>query len=216
MASLAELSNLVGFFSYSREDDEDFRGELSAIRAAIGRNLAALLGRKKREDFHLWQDVDAIAPGKQWEMEIAKAIEASVFFIPIITPRAVASPYCKSEFESFLARERALGRSDLVFPILYIPVPALGNEVRRRNDRVLTIVAERQFVDWRSFRYLDVNSMVFGQEIGRFCERIAETLNETWTSPDERRELEAEARKRAENKERMRLEVQGRRLAVEQ
>ena len=44
MASLAELTNLVGFFSYSREDDEDFMGQLSAIRAAIGRNLAALLG----------------------------------------------------------------------------------------------------------------------------------------------------------------------------
>ena len=26
MASLAQLPELVGFFSYSREDDEDFRG----------------------------------------------------------------------------------------------------------------------------------------------------------------------------------------------
>ena len=104
MASLADLPNLKGFFSYSREDDEDFRRELSAMRAAIGRNLAALLGRKKRQDFDLWQDVDAIAPGKMWEREIAKAIEESVFFIPIVTPRAVASPNCRSEFESFLAR----------------------------------------------------------------------------------------------------------------
>ena len=82
MASLAELPNLVGFFSYSREDDEDFRGELSAIRAAIGRNLAALLGRSKRQNFRLWQDMEAIAPGKLWETEIANAIEESVSSFP--------------------------------------------------------------------------------------------------------------------------------------
>jgi formylglycine-generating enzyme required for sulfatase activity len=204
MASLAELPNLVGFFSYSREDDEDFRGELSAIRAAIGRNLAALLGRSKRQNFHLWQDVEAIAPGKLWETEIAKAIEEAVFFIPIVTPRAVQSPYCKSEFESFLARERAIARNDLVFPILYLPVPALRDEAKRRNDRVLTIVAERQFVDWRSFRHVDVNTTAFGQEIGRFCEKIAEALHETCISPDERRELEAEAKRRAKEEERLR------------
>ncbi|MBV8794269.1 MAG: SUMF1/EgtB/PvdO family nonheme iron enzyme [Hyphomicrobiales bacterium] len=196
MASLAELPNLAGFFSYSREDDEDFRGELSVIRASIGRNLAALLGRKKRYDFDLWQDVEAIAPGKLWEMEITKAIEASVFFIPIVTPRAVQSHYCRDEFEAFLAREKALGRNDLVFPILYMPVPALGNEAKRRNDRVLAIVAERQFVDWSLFRYEDINSPTCRQKIGRFCEHIVETLHETWISPDERAKLEAEAEER--------------------
>ena len=215
MASLAELSNLVGFFSYSREDDEDFRGELSAIRAAIGRNLAALLGRSKRRNFHLWQDVEAIAPGKLWETEIAKAIEESVFFIPIVTPRAVQSPYCKSEFESFLARELALARNDLVFPILYLPVPALRDEAKRRNDRVLTIVAERQFVDWRSYRHVDVSTTPFGQEIGRFCENIADTLHETWISPEERRRLEAESRKRAEDEERVRRQAEAKRQADE-
>ena len=207
MASLAELPNLVGFFSYSREDDEDFRGELSAIRAAIGRNLAALLGRSKRQNFRLWQDVEAIAPGKLWETEIANAIEESVFFIPIVTPRAVQSPYCKSEFESFLARERALARNDLVFPILYLPVPALRDEAKRRNDRVLTIVAERQFVDWRSFRHVDVNATPFGQEIGRFCEKITEALHETLISPEERREREADARRRGDDEERARQEA---------
>jgi formylglycine-generating enzyme required for sulfatase activity len=215
MASLAELPNLVGFFSYSREDDEDFRGELSAIRAAIGRNLAALLGRNKRQNFRLWQDVEAIAPGKLWETEIAKAIEESVFFIPIVTPRAVQSPYCKSEFESFLARERALARNDLVFPILYLPVPALRDEAERHNDRVLTIVAERQYVDWRSFRHLDVNAPTFGREIGGFCEKIAEALRETWISPERRRQLEAAAKRLVEDEKRIRQEAEATRQVEE-
>jgi hypothetical protein len=52
------------------------------------RELSAQLGRSKR-NFHLWQDQAAIAPGKLWELEIKKAIDQSVFFIPIVTPRAV-------------------------------------------------------------------------------------------------------------------------------
>jgi hypothetical protein len=63
MASLTQLPELVGFFSYSREDDEAFRGSLSALRDAIQRDLSAQLGRTKR-DFLLWQDQEAIAPGK--------------------------------------------------------------------------------------------------------------------------------------------------------
>ena len=61
MASLAQLPELVGFFSYSREDDEAFRGSLSSLRDAIQRELGAQLGRTKR-NFRLWQDQEAIAP----------------------------------------------------------------------------------------------------------------------------------------------------------
>jgi TIR domain len=117
IASLAQLPEIVGFFSYSREDDEAFRGSLSALRDAIQRDLSAQLGRTKR-NFRLWQDQEAIAPGKMWESEIAKAVEEAAFFIPIVTPRAVASKYCKFEFESFLARERTgPGRSHLPDPL---------------------------------------------------------------------------------------------------
>ena len=213
MGSLAQLPELVGFFSYSREDDEAFRGSLSALRDAIQRDLSAQLGRTKR-NFRLWQDQVAIAPGKMWESQIAKAVEEAAFFIPIVTPRAVASKHCKFEFESFLARERALGRNDLVFPIHYILVPALLDEAEWRSDPVLSIVAKRQYVDWRPYRHVSVDTPAFGQEIDRFCGKIAETLRERWTSPEERRQLEAEANRRAEE-ERVRQEAEAERLAEE-
>jgi formylglycine-generating enzyme required for sulfatase activity len=214
MASLAQLPEIVGFFSYSREDDEAFRGSLSALRDAIARELGAQLGRSKR-NFRLWQDQEAIAPGKDWEAEITKAVEQSVFFIPIVTPRAVSSDYCKFEFSSFVARERALGRGDLVFPILYISVPALMDEAEWRNDPVLSIVGKRQYVDWRPFRHAAVASPEFGQAIERFCSHIVETLREPWLSPEERRQLEAEAKRRAEDEERVRQEAEEKRHAEE-
>jgi hypothetical protein len=90
ISSLAELPEIVGFFSYSREDDEAFEGTLSTLRDGIQRELSAQLGRS-RATFRLWQDQASIAPGQLWESEIKTAVEQAVFFIPIVTPRAVNS-----------------------------------------------------------------------------------------------------------------------------
>jgi len=147
MSSLADLPDLVGFFSYSREDDEGSDGALSALRNVIQKELSALLGRSNT-DFRVWQDKAAISHGTLWENQITQGINQAAFFIPIVTPRAVRSQHCAFEFESFLAREADLGRDDLVFPILYIPVPELEDERLWRQDRVLKIVGTRQYLYW--------------------------------------------------------------------
>ncbi len=85
MSSLADLPELVGFFSYSREDDEVTYGALSALRERIQRELRGQLGRPMKT-FRLWQDMEAIPFGTRWETEIKNAVAQSVFFIPIITP----------------------------------------------------------------------------------------------------------------------------------
>jgi hypothetical protein len=103
MSSLADLPEIVGFFSYSREDDVDSHGALSALRTRIQGGLRGQLGRSAKA-FRLWQDKEAIPSGTLWESEIKNAVAQSVFFIPIITPTVVASRYCRFELESFLAR----------------------------------------------------------------------------------------------------------------
>jgi TIR domain len=215
MSTLAELPVVVGFFSYSREDDEAFKGTLSALRDSIHRELSAQLGRSKTT-FRLWQDQAAIAPGKLWESEINAAVDQAVFFIPIVTPRAVSSKYCKFEFGAFLAREKGLGRNDLVFPILYISVPALENEAKWRDDPVLSTIALRQYVDWRTLRHLDVQTTAVREQIERLCSKIVEALNEPWVSPEERlREAGATARQQAEDEAR-RLEAEAKRRVAEE
>jgi hypothetical protein len=199
MSSLADLPEFVGFFSYSREDDEASRGMLSALRDGIQGELGGQLGRTKAT-FRLWQDQTAIAPGQLWESQIKTAIEQAVFFIPIVTPRAVTSHHCKFEFEAFLARERALGRDDLVFPLLYIRVPALEDEAQWRKDLVLSIIGERQYVDWRRFRLSDIHEPGVRTAIADFCEKIADALRRSPDSPEERRKQEIEAARLAEEK----------------
>jgi branched-chain amino acid transport system substrate-binding protein len=214
MPSLADLPELIGFFSYSRDDDDSYRGRLSALREAIQHELSAQLGRT-RKNFRLWQDHEAIAPGRLWEAEIKTAVEQSVFFIPIVTPRGVNSQYCHYEFESFLAREKALGRTDLVFPILYVPVPALEDEAKWRDHPVLSAIARRQYVDWQTFRYADAPTPAMREEIARFARNITEALHRPWLSPQEReRAEEAAAQERAES-ERRRQETGAKQRAEE-
>src|SRR5262249_7331722 len=133
-----------------------------------------------------------------------KGISESAFFIPIITPTAVKSRFCKFEFETFLAREKELGRSNLVFPILYIPVAALTDD-RWHQDPLLAIIGSRQYEEWQNLRHLDASSTEVALRVEKFCANICKALQQPWLSPQERRE--AEARQRAEEEERRRQET---------
>jgi hypothetical protein len=214
MSSLADLPELVGFFSYSREDDGDSGGELSALRSRIQGELRGQLGRTAKT-FRLWQDKEAISSGTLWESEIKNAVKQAVFFIPIITPTVIASPYCRLELESFLAREAELGRDDLVFPILYIEVPMLADVAQRQNDPVLSLLARRQYVDWSEFRYLDVSSTEVRRSVGRFCADIRNAIHRPWISPEERKQQEIAAGRLKEEAERQHQDSEDARRADE-
>jgi tetratricopeptide (TPR) repeat protein len=207
MSSLADAPDLVGFFSYSREDDEDSGGKLSKLRERIQKELRGQLGRTRR-DFRLWQDKTAIAHGKLWEDEIKSAITESVFFVPIITPTAVRSPHCKFEFDAFLAREKELGRNDLIFPILYILVSALTDD-RWRDDPLLAIIGSRQYEDWQTLRHFDASSSTtVGRRVEKLCVSICSALQQPWLSLKERQQAEARQR---DNEERRRQEAEHKR-----
>src|SRR5215471_17132877 len=209
MSSLADASDLVGFFSYSREDDEDSGGKLSKLRERIQAELRGQLGRTKR-DFRLWQDKTAIAHGELWEDRIKSAVAESAFFIPIITPTAVRSSHCKFEFDSFLAREKELGRSNLVFPILYIPVPALEDERLWSRDPLLSIIGSRQYEQWQNLRHLDASSTEVALRVEKFCANICRALQQEWLSPEERREAGARRVAEAERRQQQEAEIKQR------
>jgi formylglycine-generating enzyme required for sulfatase activity len=201
MSSLIELPDLVGFFSYSRRDDEHSLGALSRLRARIQSELRLQMGR----DFRLWQDTAAIPEGVLWETEIKRAISESVFFIPIVTPSAVGSAHCRFEFEAFLKRETELGRNDLIFPILYITVEELENEKQWRQNGMLTVIGSRQYLDWRKYRHHDYSSPDVAHKIEQFSGNIYRALRQPWVTSDERRrKVEVDARRRIEELQNLR------------
>jgi flagellar biosynthesis GTPase FlhF len=220
MPSLADLPDLTGFFSYSRRDDEHSQGSLSRLRAQIYNELRLQLGF----NFKLWQDTEAIAEGTEWEDEIKRAISESVFFIPIVTPSSVTSKHCRLEFQAFLDREEVLGRKNLVFPLLYVRVPALENEELWRQDSLLGIIGRRQYFDWQKFRHRSFTEGEIAERIAQFCQNIVESLHQPWVSPAERRAAEEADAKRAaeqgprdqEEAERLRAETASRQKAEQE
>jgi hypothetical protein len=179
MSSLAELPDLVGFFSYARRDDEHSQGALSRLRAHIFNELRMQLGR----DFRLWQDTAAIPNGALWEEDLKTAISEATFFIPIVTPSSLASEHCRFEFQAFLDREAALGRKNLIFPLLYIRVPALEKEELWRQDDLLSIIGSRQYLDWQKLRHRGPSDPEVAEKIEQYCWNIAESLRRPQASP---------------------------------
>jgi hypothetical protein len=220
MSSLAELPDLKGFFSYSRRDDEHSQGSLSRLRAQIFNELRLQLGH----DFKLFQDTVAIAEGTDWEDEINIAISNSVFFIPIVTPSSVASKHCRLEFQAFLDREEALGRKNLIFPLLYVRVPALEREELWRQDPLLGIIGRRQYFDWQRFRHRSFMEAEISEKIEQFCRNIVESLQQPWVSPADRRAAEEakaeqiaeQVRRDREEKDRQQADAEARLKAEQQ
>jgi hypothetical protein len=200
MLPLADLPELVGFFSYSRRDDQNSEGALTRLRARIYSELRLQLGRELR----LWQDTAAIPDGSLWEHEIKSAIAEAVFFVPIVTPSAVGSKHCRLEFTSFLKREEELGRSNLIFPLLYVRVPALEHEEQWRDDAVLGTIGARQYLDWQDFRHRDPREPEVARRIELFCRNIVEALRQPWFSMEERRTAEAARARQADEDEAIR------------
>lgn len=61
--------------------------------------------------------------------------------IPIITPIFFRSLACRAEVERFLARERELGRQDLILPVYYVSTPELDKPERRDADELARVMA---------------------------------------------------------------------------
>ncbi len=144
----------------------------------------------------------------------------------MVSPSALNSPYCRFEFESFLKREKELGRDDLVFPILYITPPQL-EEGNTQNDAIISIVKDRHYVDWRRIRHRSKDAEEVKDRVEEFCKDIVKKVRLPWISPQERQLIEergrveeqhriqqTEGKRRAEDEQREKL-ARARRQAEE-
>jgi hypothetical protein len=94
-------------------------------------------------------------------------------------------------------------------------VPELEDIARQKNDPVLSVIAKRQYLDWRELRHRDIHSSNVMEVVERFCAQICDALRRSWVSPEERRQQEAEAQRQAED-ERQRGETEAKRRAAEE
>ena len=124
------------------------------------------------DKFPIFQDREDILVGEQWRVRIRTAIDGATLLVAVITPSYLRSEACREEVSLFAARERSLGRDDLIVPILYVASPGLADQ----DDEIAQLLSSRQYVDWTTHRFEDPQSNDVRRAIARLAKQIVRAL----------------------------------------
>jgi hypothetical protein len=163
----------VAFWSYTRFDDEHDGQWLTGLRAALQAEVQALSG----VSVEIFQDIEGIAWGEQWNAKIKSSADDAVFLIPVITPSYFQSEACRSELEQFIEREQSTGFGELILPVYYIDCPQLENKFKKGADRLARVVASHNYEDLRSYRHRGLDSYEARQAIQKLAKGLIKRLN---------------------------------------
>lgn len=141
----------IGFWSYTRLDDEHSGQSLSLLRKHLSSELQQRVGRRK---VTIFQDTEAIPFGSDWQNQIDAWLGAASFFIPIITPSFLQSEGCSYEVNKFRRRAATLGWDGVIFPLYYNDADEFA-DVRRgdlHDPAVRDFLWQRQIFNFRDLR----------------------------------------------------------------
>lgn len=169
------MTEVAGFLSYVREDDEHENGRITALRRLLEGEIRMQTGQK----FPIFQDKDDIFVGQQWRRRIEESIDGSTLLIVVITPSLFLSEMCRAEVTHFLERERVLGRDDLVIPLLYMETPALFED----RDELSVELVGRQYFDLRPTRFDAVDSPGVRREVSNLAAHVTAALKRSASNP---------------------------------
>jgi CheY-like chemotaxis protein len=170
------MSQTQAFLSYTRIDDEFFGGAITALRSALELGVRVVTGNKA---FEIFQDIDGIELGEQWQKRLGEALSDASFLIPIITPLFFSSDACRSELAKFINHEKASGRDDLILPIYFVTTPLLEKADQLTRDALALEISKRQRRDWRPHADLPINDPKIRREIRNLSEQIARAIGRT-------------------------------------
>lgn len=170
-------SDLQGFWSYVRKDDEGMHGAIKRLAEHVKDEYGVLTD----QELDLFFDSASLKWGDDWESQIRQALEATTFFIPIITPRYFASKECQKELLSFAEQAEQLDRTSLILPLYFVDVPAMNDG--NSGDPAIRLIAKRHREDWRTLRLLDGSVQPYRVGVNRLATRLLEVARERQASP---------------------------------
>jgi hypothetical protein len=166
------MSELAGFFSYTRFDDTHHRRLLSGIRQYLETEVRALTAMS----FQLFQDIEDVQPGDRWAEELARALDDAQVLIPVVTPSFLASVWCRREVLLFLEREKDGGLAR-VFPIYLTTCPEI--ESGSSEDELVRYLTAHQWTDVRRFRHDSTVTRKLREVLEPLTRSLAESFAET-------------------------------------
>ena len=170
------MRSRAAFLSYVQMDDKHEEGRLTDIR----RKLEAEVKLQTGESFTIFQDRKDILIGQRWRNEIREGIDGSTLLVAIVTPSYLKSDNCRKELNRFLELEAALGRDDLILPVLYVATPALDDT---EDDPLAAQLESRHWFDWLELRFADLSSEVSRRAIAELASGIESALQRSKQEP---------------------------------
>ncbi|MDQ3763531.1 MAG: TIR domain-containing protein [Actinomycetota bacterium] len=162
----------AAFLSYVHADDQHEGGLISQFRERLSAEVRMQIG----QDFPIFHDRTDIAWGQHWQARIDETLDTVTLLIPVMTPGFFASAVCREEITRFLARERRLGRSDLILPVYYVSAPQLNDSALREADPLAIALFARQYADWRELRFEPLTAPVVRRALSKLAVRMRETF----------------------------------------
>lgn len=160
-------SGSAGFWGYAHIDDEADSGRVTRLAKKIQLEYQVLTTQK----IEIFVDRDSLAWGDNWRERIDGSLQATTFYIPIITPSFIASKECRREFLSFVNAAKALGVEEYILAIRYIPVEDLNDD---SSDEIKALVAATQYEDFGDLRFEDETGPLYRKAVNRLATRLKE------------------------------------------
>jgi CheY-like chemotaxis protein len=164
------------FLSYTRLDDEFFGGAITSLRRLLELGVQVVTGDRT---FNIFQDVDGIEFGQQWQKRLNETLATSRFLIPIVTPLFFKSDACRDELRRFIEHEQSVGRDDLILPIYFVTTPVLERPELLKNDALAGEIARRQRYDWRVSAELPPNDPQIRRAVRELAEKVGTAMART-------------------------------------
>jgi hypothetical protein len=173
------MAESAGFWSYVQDDNDDEDDRILRLAERLRAEFALLTG----DSLELFVDRKDISWGEEWRRRIDDALEATTFFIPIVTPRYFKRPECRRELLTFAGHAQSLGLEELLLPIHYADVAELGPDEEPSSDEAVALVAKTQWEDWRTLRLRDERTAEYRQGVNDLAKRLAEISAKTEAVP---------------------------------
>ncbi|MGK7058068.1 cobaltochelatase CobT-related protein [Bradyrhizobium sp. 1050_B9_N1_2] len=162
----------IAFLSYVRNDDDHDLGAITKLRERLEGEVKVQSGRP----FEIFQDRNDIRWGQFWDERITDSLSEATFLIPIITPSFFQSVACRKEFDAFRKMEQTLGVPRLILPLYYVTCDQLGQTPP--SDPIVKAIGERQWTDWRSFRFKPFDDHDVRSALATLASNIKSSISE--------------------------------------
>lgn len=173
---MSDLTDPTGFWSYARHDGDHSDGRMAELHGLIAHELGSQLAIAGAVD--IFRDQSAIHTGDEWEKMIRGRLAKADFLIAILTPNFLSRKWCCEEIMLFREREKALGRSNLIFPVEYIDIAPMRGRMKSKiaDPDALTLLDSRQIKSFTEFRFTDPKSPPVRAFVAALCREIADRL----------------------------------------